>query len=353
MVMEISSIFLFYILAVITCIIRNKWVIHAVIIGFAYLFSTRNDNVPDTENYINIFEDATWYILNGTGDIGFSLLNLVSHDFLHLTYPVFLFILTFLLMEFWLYSTKKLFPNGRYGVLFLLFISYFGFFYLGITIRNAIALILCNHAVVCYLCRDKKKILFFSIWVILATLFHKTSIIFFVLIPFLRMRIKPIILIFILLFSTTFAIFNNIPVVKTILETISSYTDGYDKYSEYTNDKVVTKFLTVTFLMELVISIAVIWGYYSVRLSKRSMYLYMTYSKFVLFGLVIHLALWTMPVVTRLSREFIFFSSVIFYLQLFHNQAKMGINTRYICTVLISLAYFVVLIYAESSILNY
>ena len=94
-----SNLIIAYLLVLCGGLTRNKYVHQFLILFLAYLFSTRNENVPDTDNYMFHYENALVELMDVTGDIGMVALNYLFNNILDLPFSVFLFVLTFFLME--------------------------------------------------------------------------------------------------------------------------------------------------------------------------------------------------------------------------------------------------------------
>lgn len=114
----------------------------AVILLLCCLFSTRSMEIADTENYLDIFN----YNLDDSlmqYETGFRYLNYIFHDILGMSFSGYLFLLSFILLEIWYFCTTRLLPKAHYGLLFLMYIVYYGYYYDGIVIRNALAIMIC------------------------------------------------------------------------------------------------------------------------------------------------------------------------------------------------------------------
>lgn len=343
-------IFLYIIFLLVVSYKENRQLRHLSFLVTAMLLSVRPDDVPDTDNYIRIFENPFDPMENGWGDIGYSILNYFCHDLLSLNFSLFFFLLIFLLLELWYISTKRIFPCEKYGILFLFFMTYFGLFYMGITIRNGIALIICYLAFSLKVLNTKKKSYWAVLIIIFGATFHKTAILFLLVLPLLKFDLKKEWKYAIILLSLALTQLSKVSIVGNVINFISIYTNQFDKYNLGDTVDGPVKIFSVTFIYELLITMAAV--YFHRFVSERKLHVYNMFSNLMLVGFFLQCLLWQVPSITRLSRMFFFYSFVIFYAIIFCND-KLSSAKKNRYAFLVAILNFGVLCYTESTILNF
>lgn len=344
-----NLVYAFFAIVLLGCS-KNKLLHHLLMLFLAFLFSTRGMDVPDTEGYMRRYDEVFLYFANENIELGLTTLCFISNNLIGLSFSTFLFIVTLLLMELWYFVSCKLFPNSQVGMLFLLFMSFFGFFYLGIVFANGIALIIC-YAAFAILQTKKRNALFYCCGLlILATLFHKSSVLFFVIIPLMRVKLSNGRIMFWFIFSLFLLVTSNISIINNVLTALQNYSEDFNEYNNYESEKA-GKLFNITFLMEFVITILAIYSRSKIRKDIRDKY--DMYLKLVLVGFTIYCIFWTYNGVTRISGLFYFYSSIIIYMHIYENSRIRNRVTKNFIAVIASILLFVVLIYSQSGLLYY
>lgn len=346
-----SNLIIAYLLVLCGGLTRNKYVHQFLILFLAYLFSTRNENVPDTDNYMFHYENALVELMDVTGDIGMVALNYLFNNILDLPFSVFLFVLTFFLMEICYYATKRIVLSQHIGIVFLLFMSFYGFFYFGIIIRNGVALTLCYLAL-SFLIRSEKwgKLKFVGV-MSLALLFHKSSILLFPLLFLVNMKMTYNRAVIWFLLSLLMIGLGSVSMVSSslkLIEGVDSYS--YDRYSSYTEDST-TKLYTATFIMDFFITIVSICGQRIVKNDVRQMYEFVL--KVILLGFSMYCLLWQLPGISRIAGMYFFMSSLVFYIFIYWSKYKVSNALKNSLTLIVSLSYFISLVIIQKYILYY
>ncbi len=340
-----------YLLILFGGLTRNKYLHQFLILFLAFFFSTRNENVPDTENYLFHYDNALVELMDVTGDIGMVALNYLFNNILNLPFSVFLFILTFLLMEICYYATKRIVSSQYVGMVFLLFMSFYGFFYFGIVIRNGVALALSYFSISFLITNESwKKIKFVGV-MLLALLFHKSAILLFPILLLINMKMTYYRAIIWFVFSLLLIGLGSVSIVSDSLKLLESVdTYSYDRYNAYT-DETTTKLFTATYIMDFFITIISIWGLRFVRNDIRQKYELTL--KVILLGFSVYCLLWQLPGISRIAGMYFFMSSIAFYIFVYCNKFRLSIAMKKSLTLMISLSYFASLIIIQKYILNY
>lgn len=346
-----SNLIIAYLLVLCGGLTRNKYVHQPLILFLAYFFSTRNENVPDTLNYLYKYEHSLVLMVNENLEFGMSLLSYISNDLFAISFSNFIFILTLVLLELWYWTSNRLFPKGHIGHMIILFMSYFGFFYLGITLANAIALIICYTAFSIIVGNRKHSLLYGCILISIGMIFHKSSILFLLAIPIVKLRFSNQ-TIFLWIFASLFlASINFLPIMDNVLKFVQDYVSDFEEYSNTYEEKKQGSLLTITFLMDLIITVIALIGKKYVVVEKQQ--IYSNYLNIVLIGLSLYCVLWKSGGITRIAGVFFFYSFILFYLLIHHNKHNFRPLQKAFFTIGVSIFYIFVLLYSQSEILNY
>lgn len=346
------NILIAYLSLLVSSVIRQKRLIHFCFIGLAYFFSLRTNLIPDTDDYENIYNNTLDH--EGVFEYGFLLLCDFFHDLLDVDFMVFYVIITFITMELWYYASKKLFcyEDDNLFVLFLLFMSFYGFFYLGVTTRNAISLVLVYNAYCIYLYYSDYvgKAICLAL-LLLATTFHNSAWLFILLLPFLETRLSTDNLYTIFFICMALWLFSGFSFARGLIMFIQDYS-GLSKLEEYTDVfDVNTNTLSIQNIVAFTTSFVFIgqrdyiWEEY-----ERE---YDLFLKINLVGLAILSFLWTVPTAYRFYGLFFFFNFVLIYMVCFKNIRMFSMLKQYSMCAVFSLVYFATLIYCNIFMLLY
>ena len=153
-VVYIFSIFLFR--------SKGKGLHHVAILILSALFSMRGITVPDTEPYMDIYKAGSNYIGIEQGFLWLC-------DYFNswgASFPVFVFFLSIVMLEMWYYCSCKIFGKNSVGVMAIMMLSYFGFYFYGIVLRSAIAITLCYFGITILFSVKRKLLAFFLYYLI-------------------------------------------------------------------------------------------------------------------------------------------------------------------------------------------
>lgn len=323
---------------------------HLTFVLLACMFSTMPEEIPDVSIYLRDFSNPYEDYIAASLEPGFWLLNVFFGDILQIPFGLFLFVLTFFMMELWYYTTKRLLPRDNVGFCFLLFLSYNGFFYMGVTLRNALSLMICYFALM-VLCttRGGKRYLYYILLLLLAISFHRTSFLFllFLLVDGIvvnREKLNYWMLINVLLLF----------VGIILLARFSNYFFGFgglDKYGEFVEESRGVSILSVWFLMNFISVIIML------RVRK---YVYPDYIgifdfflKVSMIGLSFNFAGWQLGTIQRLAGAFYFFNFIPLYIAFFESSFIKKMKKRQLATIYFSIFSFMVLLYCQSFMIYY
>jgi hypothetical protein len=181
------------------------------------IFTFRDNSVPDTQNYINIYNSPS-------ADPGIEYLFTLlckTGNLLGLSFNGFLFVYQVILFGSWFYISKKLFKDIHLA--FMVFLPFMGIYNFGIIIRAGMGLSLCYAAIV-YLIynRTVRGYIFYYSMVTIAVFFHQAMIVFYLLPLFLFRNFNPVVLLTVLIIALIIPLLN-------IQRLISDFLESYIK----------------------------------------------------------------------------------------------------------------------------
>ncbi len=347
------NIFIAFIFVVVFAAIRSKRIIHICFLGIAYFFSLRSELIPDTEVYMRMYEDPFNLGFQETFEYVYLVFCYLFKSITGANFSTFYFVLTFICLELWVAVTNKLFQNKEnINEIFLLFISFYGFFYLGVTIRNAVSLLVVYYALVKYIQeKGRRKTTSYCIWVLIASFFHISALIYLFLIPIYKLRFSSRQLIYFWGLSVFLLSFSSVVFAQglfsqlsqlALLSKLEGYTDETDMYTHAFSLQTITS---------LLVSLIVFAQKKYIDNSYRQMY--NIFTNINLVGLIVLSLLWMIPVSYRFYGMFFFFNFVLLYLSFYHNVSIKKRSLSFFFTCGISIVYFFSLIYCNSFLLNY
>lgn len=254
-------------------------------------------------------------------------------------------------MEVWYLCTKRLLPKELIGFCFLLFISYNGFFYLGVTLRNAMSLMICLIALMIYITSTSKyKVISYVLLVVLSFFFHRTSI-FFLVVPILDyIKLTKKRLSYWLLADIAFLLLGGL----TFLTSASQLFMGIENLSKYEDNFTDTEGVSMFsswFLMNIIITLFLVYGRKSVN--KENISIYDFFLKIVMAGLTLNCIGWQMSIIQRLAGAFYYFNFIPLYVVFFKSKMFKNDGLKRRSAILFSVFCFIVLLYCQSFLLNY
>ena len=347
------NIFLAFILVVAFAAIRYRKIIHICFLGIAYFFSLRNELIPDTEAYMRMYEDPFHLGFQETFEYVFLIICYLFKSITGAEFSLFYYVLTFFCLELWGAITNKLFQNDEnINRIFLLFISFYGFFYLGVTIRNAVSLLVVYYALVKFIQeKGRRKTMSYCIWVVIASLFHISALIYLFLIPIYKLRFSSKQLIYLWGISIFLLSFSSVVFAQGLVSQLSqlallSKLEGYtDEAEMYTH---AFSLQTITSLLVSIIAFT-----QKKHIAKAYWQIYNIFTNINVVGIIVLSLLWMIPVSYRFYGMFFFFNFVLLYISFYYNVSIKKKTVRLLCTFGISVVYFASLIYCNSFLLNY
>ncbi len=346
--MSLNILFAFALILIIS-LFSKRWGLIFCILSVLWLLSHRTEDIPDTANYIIMYE--TPLLRMEYDELGFLFLGIIFNYLTHLDFLLYYLFLISLCFLLWYYYINKLLYNGQLCACFLLFISFYGFFYLGVTTRNAISELLLLGAFYYYLNTDNKKRWFlYLLFVVLAFLMHKSAILFLVLLPFIRANYSTKSLFYIYFVSLFLWIVSGIEVARSLLNEFSDIPLFSSKIEKYASSiEASPNMFSLQILINLIISFVAI---------NQKKYIVNDYCKVYnfflninLIGLLTMTILWSLPTSYRFYNMFFFYNFIIMYLIIYQNKRYMSKMQKKMLTVLTSSLYFFILIYSNSFML--
>lgn len=322
---------------------------HAVIIMLSLLFGSRPMDVPDTVNYYDIFlysmDDSMFHY-----EYGYRLLNYFCHDVLGLGFHLYLFLLSFLMLEIWYFCTRKMVPNAHISLMMLLYISFYGFYFDGVVTRNALAIMICYLGIyILFFNRKYIKYVFYVLLVLLAFTQHAAAILFLV-VPFLFRKFGDKFIYGWLIVNFLLIIFSSAGFVEGILGRFIVY-DEFSRFSHYGDGSYENEQgLSILFLLNFVLSI--VCAVFRKTIHDDRKQVYNIFLNIFLFGVTLDCATWTLSTASRLGAQFISFSFIPLYL-LFCESSLMKKQAGKVAVYLLSFAEFYALIHYFPLFLNF
>ncbi|WP_027450967.1 EpsG family protein [Xylanibacter brevis] len=343
------TIIVVFIIVTILFLSKKRWALHLGILILALLFASRTDLIPDAQAYRFYYEQYEIPNLE-KGYLSFS--KFFSKN-LQFSFGAFLFILSFTLLELWLWTTKRLSNLKDVGIQFALMLSYFGFYYYGIVLRSSIAISIV-YAFFPILLHSTKlyKYLVFVFGVLFAIQFHQTAIIY-LLVPIFLFKINDKYLYMVNVVSLALLLSSEVIPIQTYMESAIDQL-GYYRFNTYLSKDLETERANlIAFLFVAISFVAVFYkdkiNYYS----KEEVTRYSFITNMTVFGTLLNSLVWQIPAMSRLSSQWLFFEGYILYMILFRNKSKAVYNYRYPISIAICFIQFFALLHYYPLIMNY
>lgn len=345
---NIILVFLLIILVTLFSKKRSVFICFAVLL---WLFSFRTNEIPDTETYGWMYEDPISRF--GYNEFGYLFVGYVFKIVTDAEFIVFYLTMVGVCLLLWYYGSRKLLPNNEhFGMLFLIFISFFGFLYMGVLIRNSISelLVLCGLSM--FITQNgKKRYILFLLFIGIATLFHKSSLFFLFFIPLFRIKISTIAYYRLFLICVTVWMISGVGLAKDIVEEISkiSMFSNYEKFA--TSSELSPNMFSLQVLISIFISYCAIRNNEKIESGYKIIYNY--FLKINMVGLVVLSIIWSLPTSYRFYNMFFFFNYILIYLMIFQNERIRTMSKQLFYSVSISVVYFLILLHSFSFMLLY
>lgn len=347
------TLVLFYAAIFLACMIRHKVSIHVGILLLSVLLSMRNDLVPDTIPYKEM------YMINSTQESNKEVLFLyLCHFFnniLGLSFSQFLFIITFFSGEIWLFVTKKIVKTQNYGWLFICYISFFGLYYHGIVLRAALAIIVCYVGMPYMLKQDLRGYIIFIGLVMLAFFFHKTSI--FYLLTFLGLlKFQNWFLYGLIILAVIFDIIHPFASVQKQLESMFLIVEDageFGRFAGYIENESRSVGVDFIHLSYMVIALFGIKMRNKIVGSNAEIKTYNFFLNLYVLGIVTYALLLDFRAAARIPAYWLCFEFIVVYFMLFRNNNKLIYTYRLPLLAIICIAKFILLVHRTPMILSY
>lgn len=311
-------IILVFIFATLLCFSRNKSLLHIVVFLLALFFAFRSDLVPDAYAYRMYYYERDFASLE-KGYLSFSRF---FYRNLHLSFEAFLFVISITALEAWLWTTKRISSINDVCYQLPLMLSFMGFYFYGIVLRSAIAITICYSffPILLY----SKKIIRFGIYllgVLLAMQFHLTALLF-ALVPLFLLKCNSKVLHVANLISLLLLLANEvIPIQSYMYEVVDRL--GFFRFNSYLMQDVETERANILAFYFLIISVlSVLFKNKLNFINEKEKYTYDFFVNLIVFGTLLNSLVWQIPAMSRLSMQWLFFTSYVIYIFLFRNKIK-------------------------------
>lgn len=345
-----GNIVLVFLLIIFLTLINKRWGVFLSIVAILWLFSFRTNEIPDTEVYQWMYDDPISRI--GYNEIGYLLIGYIFKTLTNADFIVYYLTLIGACCLLWYYGTHKLLSNNEHwGILFLTFISFFGFLYLGVLIRNGISEIIVLCGLSLYIKNKQKGTLYFTVFVILATFIHKSSIFFLMMLPLFRMKLSNKTFYRFFILCVLIWLVSGVGLARDIIAEISklSMFSDYDKFATSTESS--PNMFSLQVLISVFISYCAITNKKNIHIDYK--YTYNCFLIINMIGLLVLAIIWSLPTSYRFYNMFFFFNYILIYLMIFHNIKIRSRKRKIIYSLSINIIYFFILIHSFSFLLLY
>ncbi len=346
-----GNIVFVFLLIIVVALLNRKWGGLLGVIALLWLFSFRTIEIPDTDMYQWMYDDPISRI--GYDEIGYLFLGYIFKSATNAEFIVYYLVMVGFCLFLWYNSSRRILSNKEHwGMLFLIFISFFGFLYMGVLIRNCISelLLLCGLSL--FITNSgKKKYIFYMLFVLLATLIHKSSIFFILLIPLFRHKVSTRKFYCFFVICIIIWLISGVGFAKHLISEISkvSMFSGYDRYA--TSTEASPNMLSLQVLMSLFVSFCAIKNNKYIKIDYKKAY--ECFLKINMVGIFLLSIIWSLPTSYRFYNVFIFFNYVLIYLMIFQNIKIASKGKQIICSLSISIVYFLILLHSFPFLLLY
>ena len=350
--LDMSGHILFiFIIVVFLAILNRRWSLFLGLVLLLWFFSFRTNDIPDTEVYEWMYNDPISRM--DYNELGFLLLGYLFKAVTgagFMTYYLFLIGSCFLLLFF--ASRRLLQGEEHFGMLLLIFLSFYGFFYMGVTIRNCISEVLVLCGISLYLTTERKWRLFlFLLFVGMASVIHKSSLFFLLLLPLWIVKIPDNAYNRIFMTCIIVWLISGTGIAREIVGRISeiSMFSNYEKFS--TSSEASPNLFSLQVLISLMVS------FYAIRYKNLINPDYQTTYNFFLkiniLGLMVLSIIWSLPTSYRFYNMFFFYNFILIYLMIFHNDGIELIKDKMAISLSVCVAYYAILIHSFSFMLMF
>lgn len=331
------KIIIILIIVYLLCISEKKALHQVAILLLCFLFANRATSVPDTLNYIEIYEQNLTIIDNI--EIGYLYLCAFFHS-LGLSFSQYLFCILFICLEILYKHTSTILRNRHIGIALVMLMSYFGLYYYGIVLRSAIAITICFCGIANVLFKQTPTSkLILLILIILASTIHISSLLFLLaFISFINLPksiLWAIIIATVLLLTTT----SIIPISQFIeYVTVGLNANRLTRYASMLETSDGASILSWTYIF---ISAVALRKKNNIR-NDFDKNVCNCFLNLYIFGSLINSLFWQIPGGSRLSAQFLFFEFIVVYYLIF----KMDLVRRYGNQLMIGVLYVTIKTFA-------
>lgn len=327
------KIIIVLILAFLFCVSNTKVLHHIAILILCFLFASRTTVIPDTLNYIEIYE--TNLASNDSIEIGYLYLCKFFQS-LGFSFNQYLFCILLICLEL-IYKYTYVLLNKKYiGIALIMLISYFGLYYYGIVLRSSIAITLCYCGIANALIKQTRSSkIALLVLILISSTIHISSLLFlFSFIAFYRIS-KPILLI--VVWTTVFLLTTTsvIPVSQYIESiTLALNANRLTRYASMLETADGASLLSWTYILISVIALK-----YRDRIrNDYDKKVYNCFLNIYICGSLINSLFWQIPGGSRLSMQLLFFEFIIVYYLVF----QTGLTRRYGNQLMLAIMYVII-----------
>lgn len=346
-----GHIILVFIAFIFIALWNKKW---AIFVGFAllvWMLSFRTNEVPDTIIYEWMYDDPLSRL--DVNEIGYLYLGIAFRSLTGAEYIDFYITIVIVCLALWYIASKNiLLENEHIGMLFLLFLSFYGFFYLGITTRNFLseAIIMCG--LCCYLkLEGKKKLILYLTCVVVAMFIHRSAAFFFLLIPLIRVKISTRAYYRMFVICIVLWLLSGSSLSRGLVGMLSGIS-MFAKLDNYSSSaEAAPSILSLQILINWIISYFAIKSRKSI--DEKYITLYNYFLKINLMGLFTLAIIWSIPTSYRFYNMFFFFNYILIYMMIFHNNKIRRLRDQRVISIMISVVYFAILLHSFPVMLFY
>lgn len=339
-----------FIIALLICRSNIKGGIHIAILLFGFLFSMRNDLVPDTIPYRDLFNRNI--SLEVSAEIGYVYLCYFFHNVLGTSFGQFLFVFTVVFMEVWCLITKKILPSYKLPMLYMGFMSYFGIFYFGVVLRASVAIIIAYWGMTFLIKKSLSTSIVFILFLGFAFLFHKTSIIF--LLAFVCLiNYNKYILYTLIGVAILAAITHPFASIQGQLELFLGASEEFSKYNSYAMDETLNTGFDAIFTSYVLIGLVGVYMRKYIGNSERERVIYNLLLNLYVIGILLDSVMADFRAGGRLPMQFLYFEVIVVYMILFRNRKMAKLNAKPLYFMLFMMAKLILLLHRTPLLLNY
>lgn len=331
-------------------VLTNKKVLMQTAILIVTLLFALRTNVPDISNYEDIYVNPLEY---GDGiEYGFLVFCDFFRNILGISFRPFLFIITLLLFEIWLFLSVKLLDTYRVGLAFVIFLSYWGIFFYGIVFRAAISITLCYIALYILLKYNNKwKYLYVVLFILLATNLQVGSILFFFSF-LLNRRLSSLFLYIVISLSIIFLFASSLLPIESYITAFSLLIESARiyHYSEHIDDSQGISIITWVYILSSFLLV-----YYR-RFISADLFVNRVYNLFLnmfVFGTLLSSILCNVDSASRFPAQWLFFDFIVFFILLTKNNSVYIRKMQYPFASLIALVKIYALLHYFPLLLNF